>query len=59
MIDLSPMDYVRAALANGQIMGMDIADMAECARHAATPEAFDRAVNELAQMTQTDERAMK
>ena len=51
MIDLQPMDYVRAAIAQARAMGMNINDIAHCARHAADPEVFDRAVNELAQMT--------
>lgn len=46
---LTAMDWIRAAIANAQAEGMDLSDLAAMARHAQTPEHFDRAVNELAQ----------
>jgi len=49
--NLSDMDWVRAALSNAVIEGLTLNDVAECARHAASPERFDSAVNELARMT--------
>lgn len=47
MIELSEMDWVRAAIANALAEGLSLADVAAMAEHATTPEAFDRAVNEL------------
>jgi len=47
MIELSNMDWVRAALANAQTEGLSLDDVLAMAEHADTPEAFDRAVNEL------------
>ena len=43
-------EYIRAAIANAINEGMDIQDLQDAADHAATAEAFDRAVNLLAQM---------
>ena len=49
-MDITQMDWVRAALANAMAEDMTLQDVWACAEHAATPEAFDDAVNELAQM---------
>ena len=46
-MNLSSMDWVRAALANAQAEGLTIDDVLAMAEHAKTTEAFDRAVNEL------------
>ena len=48
-IELTAMDYVRAAIVNAIVENMDIQDLWAMAEHAKTPEDFDRAVNELAQ----------
>lgn len=50
MIQVTPMDWIRAAICNGIVEGMDILDLWACAENAETPEAFDKAVNELAAM---------
>ena len=50
-MDVDAMDWVRAAIANAAIEGLGVDDLWACAEHAATPEAFDEAVNLLAQMT--------
>lgn len=47
----SAMDYTRAALANAAASGLTLADVMQAAEHAATPEAFDRAVNILGDAT--------
>lgn len=48
---LTPMDTVRSAIANAQATGLNIVDLARCAEHAETCEAFDDAVNLLAEAT--------
>ena len=45
MIELTPMDYIRGALANGLASGLDLEDVIECAIYAETAEDFDDAVN--------------
>jgi hypothetical protein len=47
-MDLTPMDYVRAALANAMIEGMTAEDLFFMAMHAQTARDFDDAVNMLA-----------
>lgn len=44
-MNLTAMDYIRAALSNAQASGLNLADVAAMAEHATTPETFDRAVN--------------
>jgi len=44
-MDLTPMDYVRAAIYNAAASGLTFADFAEAASHADTPKAFDAAIN--------------
>lgn len=56
MTDLSNMDWVRAAICNGIVEGMDILDLWACAENAETPQAFDTAVNELAAMMPEGEK---
>lgn len=46
-MQLTPMDWVRAALAHAQAEGLSLDDVAAMAEHARTPERFDRDVNEL------------
>lgn len=48
-MNLTAMDYVRAAMANAMAEGMNMRDLWECAHHAETPERLDYAVNLLAQ----------
>lgn len=48
-VQLAPMDYVRAAIANAQAEAMTLTDLQHAAQHAATCERFGAAVNELAQ----------
>lgn len=43
------MDWIRGAIANAAIEGLEIEDLYACAEHAATPQDFDNAVNILAQ----------
>lgn len=50
-MELDEMDWVRAALANAIAEGLSLGDVAEMARHAKTPESFDKAVNELVRAT--------
>jgi hypothetical protein len=47
-MDITPIEYVRAALCNAIAEGMDIYDVYLMAEHAQTCERFDAAVNELA-----------
>ena len=49
MPELTAMDYVRGALANAAAEGMSVIDLIAMAEHAQTAQAFDLAVNELAQ----------
>jgi hypothetical protein len=42
---LTPMDYIRAAIAQASHNGVTSSQLMACAEHAATPEAFDNAVN--------------
>lgn len=46
-LELSPMDWVRAALENADVEGLSLQDVKAMAEHASTPERFDYAVNEL------------
>ena len=46
-LNLTHMDYIRGAIANALADGLDLADVWAMAEHAETPEAFDRAVNDL------------
>lgn len=50
-MSLSPMDWVRAALANADVEGLSLQDVKEMAEHAITAERFDSAVNELVRAT--------
>ena len=50
-LTLTEMDYVRAAIAQARAVGLNLNDVAFCAEHATDGEAFDRAIDELAQMT--------
>lgn len=45
---LTPMQYVIAALANAQAEGMTLVDLIAMAEHSQSPQAFDHAVNVLA-----------
>jgi hypothetical protein len=47
-MDITPIEYVRAALCNAIAERMDIYDVYLMAEHAQTCERFDAAVNELA-----------
>lgn len=51
---ITDMDYVRAAIANAMVEGMTLDDLWACAEHAADGDAFDDAVNTLAQMVERD-----
>lgn len=53
-MNLTPMDYIRGAIANAQAEGLTIDDLAAMAEHATTPKQFDHAVNTLVQ-TQSNE----
>lgn len=55
MIDITDMDYIRGALANALCEDMSLADVYRCAEHAETPNAFDDAVNVLAQTMDSGE----
>lgn len=46
-MNLTAMEWVKAALANGLAEGLSLQDVAAMAEHARTPERFDFAVNEL------------
>ena len=46
-MDLTAMDYIRAAIHNAIASGLDIHDIARMAEHAQTPRQFDSAVNVL------------
>jgi len=48
-MDLTPMDYVRATLANAILEGMDVNDLIEVSLDARTTEDWEEAVNLLAQ----------
>ncbi len=48
-ITLAPMDYVRGALFNAMHSGLTLDDVCRMAANADSPEAFDHAVNTLAQ----------
>lgn len=50
-MNLTAMDYVRAAIANARAEGLSLADLAAMAEHAKTVQAFDRAVNDLVRAT--------
>jgi len=50
-LDLTAMSWVRAALTNALVEGLEIEDVAMMAEHADTPQAFDEAVNELVRAT--------
>lgn len=50
-MNLSPMDYIRAAIANAQHERLTLADLAAMAEHATTCERFDNAVNVLVNAT--------
>ena len=50
-MNLSPMDYTRAAICNAIAEGMSLRDLFAMAEHARTCERFDTAVNELARAT--------
>lgn len=50
-LNLSPMDWVRAALVNADVEGLSLQDVKAMAEHASTPERFDSAVNELVRAT--------
>ncbi len=47
--ELGPMAYVNSALFNALYSGLSLQDVCNVAENAATPEAFDHAVNLLAQ----------
>ena len=49
-MDLTEMDYIRAAIAQARAVGFNINDIARCAEHAKTAREFDDAVNLLANM---------
>ncbi len=49
--ELSPMEWVRAALGNADVEGLSLQDVKAMAEHANTPERFDYAVNELVRAT--------
>ena len=49
LITLTPMDYVRGALENALESGLTLDDVCRMAANADSPEAFDLAVNMLAQ----------
>ena len=49
MFELTDMDYVRGAIANAMLEEMTLSDLWECAAYARDTEAFDEAVNLLAQ----------
>ena len=46
-MNLTAMDYVRAALYNAAESGLNFHDVVEASIHAKTPEDFDKAVNML------------
>ena len=53
-MNLSPMDYIRAAIAQAQEEGLTLEDLCACAENAASVEGFCDAVNILAGMVQND-----
>lgn len=55
-MDLSAMDYVRAAIANARDSGLSIDDLGKMAEYAASAEKFDEAVNELCEASYRDEQ---
>ena len=50
-MNLTAMDYIRAALANAIASNLSLTDAARMAEHATTPQEFDKAVNMLATAT--------
>ena len=46
---LTPMDYIRAALANAMAEDLDLADIWQAIEQAETPAAFDANVNAIVQ----------
>ena len=52
MTDPTPMDWIRAALANASHEGLTTHDLTKAAEHATTARDFDRAVNWLVRATQ-------
>lgn len=48
-MNLTPMAYVRGAIVNAMLEDMSLEDLFAAAEHAETCEAFDEAVNILAQ----------
>lgn len=46
---LTPMQYFNSALGNAYASGLTLEDVQAMAEHADTPEAFDHAVNMLAE----------
>lgn len=48
-MNLTPMDYIRAALANAMAEDLDIADIWQAIEHAETPAAFDANINTIVQ----------
>jgi hypothetical protein len=46
-MELTSMEWVRAALQNAGVEGLTLQDTIAMAEHARTPERFDYAVNEL------------
>lgn len=48
-MNLSPMAYVRGAIVNAMLEDMTLEELFAAAEYAETCEAFDNAVNELAQ----------
>ena len=56
VLTLTPMDYVRGALFNALYSGLTLDDVCKMAAHAETPDAFDHAVNALAETVPDAER---
>jgi hypothetical protein len=53
-MNLSPMDYIRAAIAQAQHEGLTLEDLYACAECAASTQAFCDAVNLLAGMKEEE-----
>ena len=51
MMQLTPMDWIRAALYNAAASGLTFDDVCRMSEHADTPQDFDAAINALAMAT--------
>jgi len=58
-MNLRPMDYVRAALANAMVEDMDITDLWRAAEEAKTPGDFDERVNAMVHAKDVIKKAME